>query len=317
MFQFLYKRKKVLPSITGRTSAAKPSMAEVPCYVWDLTLRETDANDKILTPLDVHRELRGYCKKWSFQLEAGNVTGYRHYQVRVSFIAKRRKAQCGTWLAKVGWKGHFTQTSKENVDKEAFYCQKVETRLEGPWTEKDYTEPPPKTWQLEVFIENGLKPWMLKIMDMIKTPDMRHINMIVNHSGNKGKSLFVEYMEYEGLAYEAPPINSFDDLMQALHGAPPQACYMVDMPKGMRKEKMHQFFSGIEYLKNGITYDKRYAFKKRRFGRPHIFIFSNDVPERSYVSVDRWALWTIKNDCLEVYKFDDEDDEEVDVGQGD
>lgn len=278
-----------------------------PVYVWDLTLKWVED----LTPLDVHRVLRQWCKKYTFQLEQGAESGYKHYQLRLSFIKKRREGEAGKWLQEVGWQGHFSPTVKENTAT-AFYMMKAETRLEGPWSEKDYMEPPVRTWQLEKFLERPLQPWMVSIKDMIKTPDMRHIVMIVNHVGNKGKSLFVEHMEYEGLAYEAPPINSFDDLMQALHGIPPQNCYMVDMPRGMKGQKLNQFFSGIEYLKNGVTYDKRYAFKKRRMGRPHIFIFTNTIPKINLLSTDRWQFYTIKehtgSDYLEKLDFSQMDD---------
>lgn len=280
------------------------------CYVYDLTLRTTDADGNPIGVGDVHSTLRPWCKKWSFQLEKGtestelNPDGYPHYQCRFAFVKKRREGEAGKWLANLGWKGKLTPTSNENRDN-SFYVMKADTRVEGPWTDKDFVEPPPKTWQLEEFLSKGLAPWMTQIVKMIEENDMRHINMVINPIGNKGKSLFCEYMEYEGKAFEAPPINNFDDLMQALHGVPAQKCYLVDLPKGMRKEKLSQFFSGIEYLKNGVTYDKRYAFKKRRMGRPHIFIFTNTPPNMQYMSPDRWKLWTIEDDQLVVFKHED------------
>jgi hypothetical protein len=68
------------------------------------------------------------------------------------------------------------------------------------------------------------------------------------------------------------------------------------MPRGMKKDKLGDFYSGIEVIKNGVAYDKRYTAKKIRFGRPNIFVFTNTLPELSLMSKDRWKIWTINDD---------------------
>lgn len=284
------------------------------CWVWEVVIAQHHEDyAKDLTRDDVMKTLSEYCKKWTFQLERGEETGYLHFQGRVSLIKKRRQGEFAklfnhTW----GFRGKVLVTAKENYDKEAFYCMKADTRVEGPWKETDYWQRPPKTPQLNFFNERGIQPWMNQIIRSVKEQDwnMREINIVINHSGNMAKSLFCEYMEYEGLGFEVPPINSFDDMMQAVHGVPPQKCYLVDMPRAMDKRKLQQFFSGIEYLKNGVTYDKRYAFKKRRMARPHIWVFTNSIPKKKLLSADRWVLWqfTEKVDGLhlEVFKYDED-----------
>jgi len=70
----------------------------------------------------------------------------------------------------------------------------------------------------------------------------------------------------------------------------------------MRKEKLYDFYSGIESLKNGYMYDKRYQFKDRWIDRPQIIIFSNMMPDFSMLSQDRWKVWQIIQKELTVYK---------------
>jgi hypothetical protein len=70
------------------------------------------------------------------------------------------------------------------------------------------------------------------------------------------------------------------------------------MPRGMKKDKLGDFYSGIEVIKNGVAYDKRYTAKKIRFNRPRIFVFTNTLPELNLMSKDRWVIWTIINNDL-------------------
>jgi len=65
------------------------------------------------------------------------------------------------------------------------------------------------------------------------------------------------------------------------------------MPRGMKKDRLGDFYSGIEIIKNGVAYDKRYTAKKVRFDRPRIFIFTNELPNFSLMSKDRWRVWNV------------------------
>jgi hypothetical protein len=166
---------------------------------------------------------------------------------------------------------------------------KADTRLEGPWTEKDFKEPKVPTKQL---IESGILqsrfPWQEELMERMRVFDVRTIHMVICNKGGEGKSLFAEYLEYEDLAFEVPPFSTMEDIMQCVMGVPPAKTYLIDLPRAMPKERMASFFSGIEALKNGVMYDKRYHFKKRRIDRPCIVVFSNKEPNKYYLSLDCW-----------------------------
>jgi hypothetical protein len=103
-------------------------------------------------------------------------------------------------------------------------------------------------------------------------------------------------MEYNGLAEEVPPYRMMDDLYQWVYGRPTKKCYIFDMPRGLKKDNLGDFYSGIEVIKNGVAYDKRNYPKKKRFDRPRIFVFTNTLPKFSLMSKDRWNLWTIDED---------------------
>lgn len=58
----------------------------------------------------------------------------------------------------------------------------------------------------------------------------------------------------------------------------------------MKKDKLADFYTGIEVIKNGVAFDKRYTAKKIRFNRPRIVVFTNTLPILSLMSQDRWNL---------------------------
>lgn len=246
--------------------------------------------------------LKGIAKHYVFQLEMGD-GGYKHYQGRISLIKKRRAAEQHILLKLFKDKppNFLKPTSNpEHYRGDAFYCMKEDTRIEGPWTDKD--EVVPLTAQMNIFNKLTLRPYQSDLKEMATTFDMRKIDLIYDPNGNIGKSLFSEYLEYNGLAEEIPPFRLMDDIFQWVCSRPIKKCYIVDMPRGMKKDKLGDFYSGIEIIKNGVAYDKRYNAKKIRFDRPRIFVFTNMLPEFSLMSKDRWNVWVI-DENYEMIKY--------------
>lgn len=257
---------------------------------FDFTLKsENFTYEKII------EKLTAWCNKWVFQLEKSE-NGYEHFQGRFNMFKPKRIE-----LAQKIWQEllpsiHISPTN--NACKTFNYVMKEDTRIAGPWSDD---QPVKKlTTQLVDFLEKDLLPWQEKVIELTREQDFRTIHVILDNIGNNGKSLMIEYIEYMGWGYEIPPFNRFEDIMQACYDIPDQRCYLFDMPKGMKKEKLYSFFSGLECLKNGTVYDKRYAFKKRRMNRPQVIMFTNTFPDVSLMSLDRWKIHRItQNNELE------------------
>ena len=100
------------------------------------------------------------------------------------------------------------------------------------------------------------------------------------------------------LALELPALRQFEDLLQFAYRFENQKAYLVDMPRAMKKDKLSEFYSGLECLKNGVVWDKRYAAKKRsrRMDRPQIIVFTNTLPAWEFMSKDRWACYEMDDD---------------------
>lgn len=246
---------------------------------------------------ELKSRLNTLCSRWVFQLEKGKEEGYEHYQCRISFKKKIRYTTM-LKLKKSGaapLTGHFSPTSNPTyLAGDNFYVMKKDTRVQGPWKDSDIA----KVWtkQMEIFANWDMRIFQKDIIKESQIFNMRLLNLIYDPTGNCGKSLLSEYMEYHDLAEEVPPFRMMDDIFQWVCKRPKKKCYIIDMPRGMKKDRLGDFYSGIEVIKNGVAYDKRYAPVKVRFDRPRVFIFTNTLPCFELMSKDRWEIWTIQDD---------------------
>lgn len=273
-----------------KTSNSRPTLISR----YDCTLPK---GDKWPDFISVHKYLQEWCKKYVFQEEVGD-KGYAHWQCRVSLIKPRRFNELKGKFC-VG--AHFAPTS--NACTTFQYCMKADSRVAGPWDDRDYEEPPPLTRQLRNFLNFTRRPWQTQCELMCHETDDRSIKLIYDTVGDSGKSIFAEYLEYNNLAYEIPPYRSMEDILAVAMSQKPKKCYLIDMPRGMKKEKLSEFYSGLESLKNGVAYDKRYSFRKVRFDRPQIIVYTNHLPVWSLMSAGRWEVWEMQSDfSLEKYQ---------------
>lgn len=252
----------------------------------------------------IGQALNEWFKKFVFQKEMPE-GGYRHWQIRGSLIKPKRIAEAVKTIAPKLWNAHISPTSKGVHEGTSFnYVMKADTRVDGPWSDEDFKVVKVMTEQLQEFVNRGIEyQWHQQILDMIKTRDNRSITLIIDKQGNSCKSLFAEYLEYYDHAFELPPLRAMEDLMQFAFGFSDQKCYLVDMPRGMKKDKLADFYAGLECLKNGVLWDKRYAAKKRRMNRPHIIVFSNMEPVWDLMSLDRWRCFIMQDDKSLLEKY--------------
>ena len=266
-------------------------MKQISCVSYDNTL----SCQKVESATEVIGYLKTWCSKWVFQKEEGD-SGYQHWQIRCRLIKKRTPGQVINIVAPQ-FPGNWTVTSTNVHRKNDFnYVMKADTRIEGPWSDVDYVEPPVMTRQLKAFMSQDMYPWQQKVSELVREVDDRSIKIVHDTVGNTGKSILSEFLEYKGWAWEMPPFRQMEDIMQCAMCIPGQPGYLVDMPRGMKKDKLGEFYAGLECLKNGLMYDKRYAFKKRRIDRPQIIVFTNALPEFSLMSRDRWQVYEIGPD---------------------
>lgn len=230
--------------------------------------------------------LKQNTKKWGFQCEVGK-DGYHHYQGRVSLNEKVKDVR-----GFIDKKAHWSPTSKPNKLNSNFYkyVTKEDTRLEGPWTDKD----------VDLFVPDHIKqtstllPWQQFIVDSGKVFERRRVNYIIQPQGNVGKSILVGWIRAYHPEYRVlPPVNDCKDLLRMVDNQPKGKMYVFDMPKSMKQDKLSGFYAGVETLKDGYSYDDRHKFHETVFNPPVIWIFSNTEPNLNALSRDRWNFYNI------------------------
>jgi hypothetical protein len=232
-------------------------------------------------------------KKWTFQLEKGEQTGYLHYQCRISLKTKARDNELRKRLNAL--ECYLSPTTNENRDND-FYQSKEETRVAGPWTDADPYIP------RQIREIEKLRYWQMQVIENSKKWDTRHINILYDPIGNKGKSILKTYIGVYQLGRALPFMNDYRDLMRIIMDTKKVSLYIIDIARAMKKDQLFQFFSGIETLKDGYAYDDRYSFREAYFDCPCIWIFMNKIPDLDYLSKDRWIFWRFtEKDNLEQF----------------
>ena len=116
-------------------------------------------------------------------------------------------------------------------------------------------------------------------------PERRQVNFIFNPQGGCGKSLTADYIT----------LNPFDQLEQylALNKRYPTTI-VLDLTRNENNLNVESLYSTLENLKNGRLDSTFYGrFKRLRFKSPHLIVFTNNVPNMSALSSDRFNLLAI------------------------
>jgi len=258
-----------------------------PCCNYDLTIKA-----EMVEVDSLKDKFRDIAKSWCFQKECGLKTGYLHYQCRISLKVKKRDCELAKLFDKE-WGMWCSPTSIACKD-DNFYVMKEDTRVEGPWSDTDENVYIPR--QVREIIK--LYPWQEQIASMVNVWDTRHINVVLDNSGNIGKSVLMMYLRCHGLARRIPPINDAKDLMRIVCDMPTARCYLIDMPRAMNKERLYGLFSAVESIKDGFAYDDRYHYKEKLFDCPNIWMFTNVEPDMGMLSRDRWRFYEVKDNEL-------------------
>lgn len=273
--------------------------------VVDLTIKAKDLSVETLTAV-----FRKLCKKFVFQLERGekktenNPDGYLHYQCRVSMFKKTTVSSILALFLGEDIDGvKVSPSSNTSIKGEAFYCMKEQTRESGPWSDKDVSMPILRT--VSKMEEAGLRPWQSDLLLQLEGYDDRHIHVVIDPGGNIGKSSLMKWIYIKRIGQPIPPMCTMEDLVQFCMNFPNKGLYVIDMPRAMPKKKLFGMYAGIETIKNGILYDKRYQGKYMMMDEPNVLVFTNCPPKKKYLSADRWKLWTVKDNELEVFKYHD------------
>lgn len=281
---------------------------------YDVTIWET-MGEKTYDYMAIGEVLKTIANKYVFQLEEGAETKRRHFQIRLNAIDKTR----ATALYKLFIKGldikdakayiHITPTQTGVHKKRDFnYVLKLDTRILGPWTEKEFNDEEKQYIPIPLrgLTRDKLRPFQQSLLDMTNIYDDRAIDFIYDPTGNYGKGFAADYLEIYNDCYILPSIDDYKLIIQDAHnfinsrlnrlgekGRNVKA-FILDMPRVMRMDEMHNLIGAIETIKGGRFVDYRHKSSAIiRIEKPRVFVFTNKGIDLSLYSKDRFKIWRI------------------------
>lgn len=229
--------------------------------------------------------------RWCFQLEKGD-GGLVHIQGCVSFKAGKRLSELSKIFLcpGVNKKAHWSATRDEKSA--SFYSTKEDTRVLGPWTDKDQPAYIPVAFRNPVL--RAEQQW---ILDRLEDQNNRKILFVVDRAGNSGKTWFGLYLCMHKCGVRIPSsMKSAGEIIQAamatLGATPSKQRYLsLDIPRSVTgRESWIKWLSALEDIKNGHLCDPRYAWREAFIEPPKMLVTANAAPPRDLLTTDRFDI---------------------------
>lgn len=302
-------RKRASSTSTSRSGSTKKSpKRESPRCSWDWRYTiPVDLSIALLEQafVEVKRWLNQYTKTYCFQLERGlsdpgnpQATERLHFQGRLSLKVKERLS---TLIAKFpqSLKGtHWMITSSANMENN-FYVMKEDSRVMGPWMDKDLYVP--LQWRAPLVYTE--RPWQKSLSELLKLWSPRVIHCVLDKRGGIGKSTCIGLlMTRHGAVYIPSTMGTADKMMQSMYAQCPQenGLVVINLPRGITDAEQAEVAKATELGKDGIMYDWRNKFRLKVVDSPGVCVFMNK-PSDAFIgacSLDRWKFYHINQDEL-------------------
>lgn len=237
------------------------------CFTWN---NYTEKDIVLLVPI-----INSLCKVAIVSKEVGE-SGTKHLQGYVEF--KKRCRPVGLFDKATHW-----EKAKGTKAQNVIYCSKEENII-------IYIGFPPK---VKTIPTDDLYYWQKDIVKIVeKEPDDRTIYWY-HGDGNIGKTSFCKYLT---IHHDAICIGGkLDDIKNGIMEY--QLANDGFLPKlilfNIPKSQYHISYAGMEIAKDMYFYSGKYKGGMVCGNPPHIFVFSNDLPDLEMMSKDRWNIHKI------------------------
>ena len=243
------------------------------------------------------------------QLETGTETSIPHYQLAIkanSLCTKKKVLEA--FEQKI--EGHINVQIQFNLDDMKNYCSKETNFISEQYSGKIYKH----QWQMD-FLER--KPQLKEVLNnpyiwqefvrkelLDKVPDDRTVDWIIDPVGNTGKSSFarayVSEVPTDGILMKIDNLDRMEltlikkiENYRMKHYKDPKVIFF-DFPRASDSSKIISATALMEDAKSGhleTTFGGKH--KEIDISDVHIIVLSNNAPDLSVLSVDRWRLWRL------------------------
>lgn len=171
------------------------------------------------------------------------------------------------------------------------YVLKSDSRVRGPYSDSS-------TYIGQDLIVH-LYPWQEEIKDrLLGRPDPRIIDVLLDEKGNTGKSAFCKYICWH-LKIPVLGWGKTGDLLHLVSKLPNKPAYIFDLSRSKPADwAKDDIAAAMEGIKNGLFINTKYECAQVIMRTPHIWIFTNIMPNISSMSRDRWRIWRLHHHRL-------------------
>lgn len=147
----------------------------------------------------------------------------------------------------------------------------------------------------------SLKLWQEKLLGLME-PTLREIIWVTGRKGAEGKSWFQEYTEHHYGCKRVFRTTISKNTESILHCLSKRTLsltnvFVFNIPRSF--DMKYVPYTLFEEIKDGQAISVKYDSKVLKFKTPNILIiFSNNQPRMSEVSLDRWKIYSIREDKL-------------------
>lgn len=135
--------------------------------------------------------------------------------------------------------------------------------------------------------------WQLDIIKICESkPDNRKIHWYWEPKGNVGKTFLFKFLaiKFTCIICDGKKNDIFNQVKLSFDNFKMPSIILMDIP---RYNNDFINFGVLETLKNGILYSGKYEGEKIIFPIPIVICFSNEPPDKSNMSLDRWDVHRI------------------------
>jgi Putative viral replication protein len=132
-----------------------------------------------------------------------------------------------------------------------------------------------------------LREWQVELNTLLnREPDDRLINFVIDEVGNKGKSWFAHYYKslHEKVQILIPGKKA--DMAYALDMQ--LRVLFIDAPRSKQGDFIQYDF--LEEVKNGYVFSSKYESRFKQYGKVHVVVLMNELPDMTKLSQDRYNI---------------------------
>lgn len=227
---------------------------------------------------------------WIYAFETGqngtpHIQGYVKFKHQVRFTTLKRKIPDAHW-----------EKAKGSPDQNYNYCAKdgdFYTNMQAKVTRQDLLD---KVRQ--EYTDVKWQPWQQDVIDLIDADQSkRTIFWIFEPTGNVGKTYLAKFLCLRPgtILCSGKRDNVFNQVNVSIDAGKQPLLVIADIPR-----VAHDYISyeALECLKNGLLYSGKYEGGQCVFPSPTVICFSNENPDFSKLSLDRWKTYSIQDQQL-------------------